>query len=50
MNTNTQLDVKIKHTIEGDTEGWEGGTAALGLQSWDSIEHPRFRHKPKDTI
>lgn len=47
MDTNTRL----KHTKEGDTEGVggrKGGTAAFGLQSRDSKERPRFRHKPTD--
>lgn len=33
----------VKHTIG------RGGGAALGLQSRDSKERPRFRHKPTDT-
>lgn len=49
MNKNTRK-IKNTHTIEEDTEGWEGDTATLGLQGRDSKKHARFRHKPVGTI
>lgn len=53
MNTNTQTKKKNHthtRTIEGGTEGWEGRTAAFGLQRRESKEQGGFRHKPKNTI
>lgn len=35
---------------ERDAREGEGGTAALGLQSRDSKESPRFRHKSGEAI